>query len=253
MDQNNADNRYNDEVEPEPEESQRAREILEVYDRTITSDLNDPAQWYDLGVKLAQSGWSEPAVASIVKSLELRAEQPKGWYQLGLSLVELVRFKDAVLAFDRALMLDPSNPDIWLNKGKALEVLDQPDEAREAYNKCLEADAHNAEALYLKAVITEDTADEKLEGLLDIYDKILKRNPRDSRAWFNKAFVLAEMFKSEEAMTAFESFLELHPDDMQSLTRVGLVLHGLAMNDEALLIFKDVLKLNPKPIYIQYQ
>lgn len=252
MNLSNWNYKYDNEPEVKPEGSAKAREILAVYDRTITSKLNDPARWYDLGIALAKSGWSELAAASLVKSLEIRPRQPLGWYYLGVTLIELVRFKDAALAFDRALEIDPANPDAWLDKGRVLEILDRPDEALNAYNKCLALDAYNAEALYLKRIIDEDTSDEGLPELLDGYDKILKQNLHDSRIWFNKGFVLAEMFKCEEAMTAFESFLELHPDDMLALTRVGVAAHKLAMSQEAANIFQEALKFNPQYSHAWY-
>jgi tetratricopeptide (TPR) repeat protein len=250
MNQNDLDNGYDD--EPEPEVNEQARQVLNIYDQASASELDDPIKWFELGILSAQSGWSEQSVRSFAKSLSLQPAQAPAWYYMGVVLVELTRYKEAALAFDKSLEFDATDPDAWLDKGLVLEILDRPDEALGAYNKCLKLDGHNPEALYHKRILAEDTSDEGLDRLLDICDKALKQNPQDSKALFNKGFVLAEMFKNEEAMMAFESLLELHPGDMLVFSKVGMTLYRLAMSQEALVVFKDALRFNPRSAHAWY-
>ncbi|MDD2440009.1 MAG: tetratricopeptide repeat protein [Methanosarcinaceae archaeon] len=84
------------------------------------------------------------------------------------------------------------------------------------------------------------------EKALEAFERALKINPEDSRAWYYKGNTLSYLNRPEEALLAFEKALRLEPAYSQALYCKGLALGYLNRPAEALKALEKVLEENEK-------
>ena len=77
-----------------------------------------------------------------------------------------------------------------------------------------------------------DTKDLRFE--LEKYENDIKKNPKDTESWFNKAEVLLELGEFEQAIESYNKVLEIVPNDAEALFNKGNALFELKRYKEAL-------------------
>ncbi|WP_245618613.1 tetratricopeptide repeat protein [Methanogenium cariaci] len=74
----------------------------------------------------------------------------------------------------------------------------------------------------------------------------MRLDPDDATAWYGKGNALAELGRSEEALTAYTRVTEIEPDDVDAWYARGLVLHQLGRYKDAVAAYDRVLSLDPE-------
>lgn len=164
-------------------------ELLELCDREIALDPENPTAWNNRGIAYALSERHEEALASFDAALAIRPEDSNVLGNIGCVYASIHLSREALAAFDAALITDPESPRIWKLKG----------------------DAHFDLAL--------DGFDDRYvseEGMA-AYEKALEINPEYAPAWCGKGLALLDMRRLGDALAAFDEAIAINPDFTEAL------------------------------------
>jgi tetratricopeptide (TPR) repeat protein len=153
--------------------------------------------------------------------------------EIGRSKLRIARFKEAHDAFQAAVDLDGEYADAWYGKATALEGLGRYSEAIDAYERTasLAPAAYGAIARFSIANNRVNLGD--LGRALDDFDAALAENPMLERAWHNRALVLADLGRLEEATVSFARAAALDPADVRIALIQGYYLARLGRREQA--------------------
>ncbi|AIE75938.1 MULTISPECIES: tetratricopeptide repeat protein [unclassified Synechocystis] len=93
--------------------------------------------WLNLGIKQAQRGELETAIASWGEAINLDPQLTSAWQNRGSALGVLGQLSDALVNFDQALAQNPDDAQVWLSRGLLLEAMERTEEAIPSYEKAL--------------------------------------------------------------------------------------------------------------------
>jgi len=83
------------------------------------------------------------------------------------------------------------------------------------------------------------------ESSLELYNKILSRNPRVKIAWTGKGLSLLYLGRFEEALDSYDRALKLDPDYLIGFQGKGLTYERLGRFEEALACYEAIMTLKP--------
>lgn len=105
----------------------------------------------------------------------------------------------------------------------------------------------------------EDENEEKLEAkintknyekAIEIYDRILKAEPKDVITLKNKADLLFQLNRYREAIVSYDKILQINPNDVHALANKGAALSNLGRVEETLELFDKALQIDPKSVLV---
>ena len=120
------------------------------------------------------------------------------------------------------------NPEKWMAEGLALNNLKKYNEAIESFDRILKIDPKDLGALFNKGRALHNLND--LTNAIICYNRVLAFNPKNAKAWRWKGFALRSLERFEEAVKCFDKEIELEPNDDYSgiyWYNKGLMLHVL--------------------------
>ncbi|MGL5875028.1 MAG: tetratricopeptide repeat protein [Xenococcaceae cyanobacterium] len=132
--------------------------------------------WFELGLKQANLGNMEEAIASWDKALELDEHLSVAWHNRGSALGHLAKFTEAIASFDRALKINSDDAQTWNDRAHALLKLKKWDEA------------------------------------LDSWERAIAIHPNFYQFWYNRGYVLEKLGRAEESIASYEKALQMQPD-----------------------------------------
>jgi tetratricopeptide (TPR) repeat protein len=86
----------------------------------------------------------------------------------------------------------------------------------------------------------------KSDEAIKSYEKTIKINPKDSKAWNNKGLALYNLNKSNEAIKAFDKAIEINSQDSDAWYNKGITLAKLGKFDEAIKAYVKATEINPQ-------
>jgi len=116
------------------------------------------------------------------------------------------------------------------------------DEAIQYYDKILAINSSDIDALNSKGVALADI--QKYDEAIENFDKILAINSSDV-VINNKAQVLAESGKNDEALSIIESVVSTNPTDEYILGTMAFILANLGREEESRMYYEEALYINP--------
>jgi Flp pilus assembly protein TadD len=132
--------------------------------------------WFELGLKQANLGNMEEAIAAWDKALELNPRLASAWHNRGSALGHLAEFVEAIASFEQALEIDPDDAQTWNDRAHALLKLKKWDEA------------------------------------LDSWERAIAIHPNFYQFWYNRGYVLEKLGRAEESIASYEKALQMQPD-----------------------------------------
>ena len=133
--------------------------------------------------------------------------------------------------------------DMELEKGFELIKNLKFEQALEIFDKVLEKNPVNLKAWYYKTSALHNL--KKFEDELLCYDKMMEIEPSEA-VWYNKGSVLSSLGRHEEAIDCYKEVLKIIPDDNEALLNQGIAFHNLGMFQEALACYIQLTKINPE-------
>jgi tetratricopeptide (TPR) repeat protein len=130
-----------------------------------------------------------------------------------------------------------------LRKGHELMMDLKFEQALEIFDLVLKKDPANIIAWYDKVSALHNL--KKFEDELRCYDKIMEIEPSEA-VWYNKSVALNSLGRHEEAIECFKEVLKIVPDDNEALLNQGIAFHNLGMFQEALECYIQLTNINPE-------
>jgi len=146
------------------------------------------------------------------------------YYYVGRYYLAMEQPAKAMPWFDKAVRLSPDNADYFFWKGVAHWALMEYGKERKCYERAVAIDPDHISAhLYLGHGYTDD---KDWTRALAQYDAVLKLDPYNPEALYNRAVALEGLGRNEEEAAALRKFLEDYPDGslaMRATVRLNML------------------------------
>lgn len=139
---------------------------------------------FNLGLKRAQEGNFEEALAYWEQALSLNPQHAPSWHNRGSALAYLNRLPEAVESFDKAIALDVNDHLSWYDRGNALFRLGNYQEA------------------------------------INSWERVIGIQPNHYEAWYHRGIALEKLHRYEEALDSYQKCLKIHPDFAPAVSRI---------------------------------
>jgi tetratricopeptide (TPR) repeat protein len=83
---------------------------------------------------------------------------------------------------------------------------------------------------------------------IETYNKVIKINPQNAKAWNNMGGALWNLGRFEEALIAFEKAIEINPQHVGAWHNKGVALGNLGRFEEALIASEKAIEINPQHV-----
>lgn len=127
---------------------------------------------------------------------------------------------------------------------------EQFDEGLKYCEEILKLDPLNKFAWYNKGMFY--FSQNKIEESLQAFDEMIKINPRDSLSWTSKAMILQETQRFQDAIQCFDNYLALNPQDVDAWNLKAKVFLEEEKFENAIECYDNALKVSPKTVEILY-
>ena len=203
-----------------------------------------PEYLVTLGTALQSQGRLEEALKAFDKAVQLKPDVAELWKNLGNVLLALERPADALLSFQHILTLNPRHWEAAYQSAVLFHQLERLAEAVEHFDLCNRLKPDHALTLRARARSLRDM--NRLKEALQDSQRACKLDPGDAGACNGVGDILARLpDRQEEALQWFDRALELEPDFLQALTNKALVLGQLHRAEEAIASYDRLRSLDP--------
>ena len=230
-----------------------------------------------VGYLYLKGGDSEQALGWFDIALKIRADYAEAWAGRGLALQNLARLQEAAAAYTRALQIQPADAVTWYNVAVVLDALGALEEALDALETAIAQDPRYRAALTLRCVLLDRLG--RYEAFREAAEALCKQEPHGGEgprmlgdalqklghftsavvaydlavsidtsspvAWANRARVLAELGREDEARASILRALALDPDEPESLTLLGNLEKRAGRLSEAETAYRQAVALRP--------
>ncbi len=154
------------------------------------------------------AGTEEQALSQYDAALAIAPESADAWYNSAIILWKMERKQEALERFRKLLSVAPDDTEGLFGAGSLLLSMDDPTGAEEYLGRCVQKKPDDLDARYLLADSLE--RQRKLSRVLEEYDRILERDPKQANAWFGKARLLLTAIQDpDNGLAALRKSLEL--------------------------------------------
>ena len=155
--------------------------------------------------------------------------------------------KNAIDAFQQAVKLNPDFAEAYFKLGiaqtlRAKEEYESPDSAGEEATPTPTPTPKTKKGKNAAPELTD--AERSFENAAKVYEKTLKKNPKDDAAHYNLGRAYNKLNKDKEAEKALRQAVKLQPENAEYQTEFGAILIKLAQYDEAVNVLKKAVKLD---------
>jgi cytochrome c-type biogenesis protein CcmH/NrfG len=158
----------------------------------------------------------------------------------GDKYLDAVETENAINAYRQAVKLDPDFADAFFKLGIAYSLREKEQgDSQQTIEEPTPAKKGKKEV----APPLSDAA-KAFENAAKVYEKLLKKNPKDEQAQFNLGRAYNKLNKDKEAEKALRQAVKLKPDDVEYQTEFGSILIKLAQYDEAVTVLNKAVKLD---------
>jgi tetratricopeptide (TPR) repeat protein len=179
---------------------------------------------------LAQSPQSTATeTATTTTETEAEPENAEDWFTLGLKQAELGNMQGAIACWDKALELDPNISSAWHNRGSALGYLGRFYEAIASFDQAIAINPEDFQAWNDRglALFNQQNWDEALAS----WDKVIEIEPKCFQAWYNRGCLLESTGRKAEAIESLQKVVEIQPDFEAAQTRLSNLQNSISSVD----------------------
>lgn len=151
----------------------------------------------------------EGAIAAAKKILELCPGDYRSMTVIGGLYGKMQRFDEELEWTRRALALKPTYWQAHVNRGNALAATGNAREARASFEAARRASPGNAIPVYSLGTLREQERDDR--GALALYEEAIRLDPDFENARFNRAAMLANLGRKDDAKEELRRILAKNP------------------------------------------
>jgi Tfp pilus assembly protein PilF len=212
----------------------QARALLNVHPET-------GVLWKILSVALMGRG--QDPLQALQKAAELMPQDAEAHRNLGTYLGDRAQWTPALASLLRALELQPRSVDLLIEAADATRATGRARESVELYRRALAIDPRSAEAhnnlgnAFLQLGSCQDA--------VRCYRLALELKPDAAQIHCNLGNAYRQLGELDEALTSSQQSIALEPRLSVAHNNLGLVLSGLGRGNEAIASYREALRLNP--------
>lgn len=191
-----------------------------------------------------EAGRFDRALEQAERGLARRPDDGDLQHARGVALRGLGRAEDALEAFVEAIETAPTSRDAWLDAAELL-IDDVRDDVRalDLLHGAARQFGESADLLVLRGVALAHLED--LTGALAVLDRAVALAPRDPDALSERAGVLIELLRSEEAESALREAIAADPAHSRAHHLLGFLLDWTGRREEAATHFRRAGECDP--------
>jgi tetratricopeptide (TPR) repeat protein len=198
------------------------QDALRLFNEAAAIDSFKYEIYYHIGIIQKQLGNLKPAFMAYAKTIELNPHYIPAYNNLGIVYAASKEYTKAITVLHQGLALERNNPLLHFNYGVALMAHKQFEEAALEYETALRYKADWDEALNNWGVVLFK---QQRAQALEIFTKLLERNPNNYRALNNKGVVLAALGRTQEALTHFQLTLTVVPKHQKAARNLKRIMN----------------------------
>ncbi|PCJ25468.1 MAG: hypothetical protein COA94_06130, partial [Rickettsiales bacterium] len=189
----------------------KKREMISAAEKYISYHAS-VVNYLNLANAYAEIGKPDEYLLTIEKAINLdQSDLRPLWFKIQ-ALFHLKRYVEVIPVSNKFLKLQPDNTGVLAFKADALATLARYEEALNTYNIAIETKPKNPTALYLcKGLMLHKLG--RLRESVQMYNKVLRLDPKNVSAYNNLGFVLSDMGQNKAAMEAYEKGLKIDPNN----------------------------------------
>jgi tetratricopeptide (TPR) repeat protein len=170
------------------------------------------------GERLLKNEQYQDGLATFTGIVQEEPQDPEAQYYLGRFYLALERPEGALPHLKRAVQGDPARADYHFWLGVAYWAIRDFDLERKSYLQALAKDSKHVPArLYLAHNFLDSG---EWQEALDTYDLLLRRDPYNPEALYNRALALMELYRPKEEARAWKRYLQYYPEGKWALRAV---------------------------------
>ncbi|KKN37344.1 hypothetical protein LCGC14_0764600 [marine sediment metagenome] len=218
--------------------------ILE-YEKVIELDSNNSSHYVEKSRILCDNIKDyELALDAVEEGLKINKGNPLLFVNKGMILTNMGRNEDAIEAIDKALAIEEN--DMFLSKKAYLfQQKGDLENALKFVERTIEKNFIENYSLYIDILIDL----QKYSLALDIINRGIKINPKESYLFAIKARMLIEKGLFQEAIDAVEKSLDLERNYVFALQIKSIALRCLGLMEDSLDIIEKAISLEPDDLY----
>lgn len=159
-------------------------------EKAITMDEDQAKAWREIGEVYLHQGKMKKALKHFFQATTLDSQDSLAYEGMALSYFYLDNPMNAVSPLRKALELDPNNPVLLNRLAYVLSELGKLEEAKEQIIKCLKLD--DSKIAYWDTYACILFLEENYREALEVFEKILAKNPKDSEVSWD---ILTQLYK----------------------------------------------------------
>ncbi len=179
------------------------------FERSVDINPNNPDTWNNLGNTCVKEHDNARACIAFEKVLELDRSRQDAAFNLAVCLNKLGRVEEAELVLTRLLNQRADHPGAWSTLGAVQQAQGKQEEALASYDRCLALDQSSALALHNKAVILRQL--KRYDEAVSYSKRAVKLNPGAANVHQNLGSAHAAMGEIDQAIKAYERAVKLEP------------------------------------------
>ena len=229
-------------------------ELIECYNKLITSNSRNPRLYYDLGNLYLKTNDKFSALNAFKIALEIEENNPFFMNSYAYVLIQLKHYDEALIYYKKAIKINPDNK--WTSivcqaQGAIYhQIKGNYEAALTSYEMATVLDPQNHDAYFAMGEIFQDMGD--FEEALENYCKSLKIK-ETAKGYRALGIILWEEDKIDESVLALEKCLAIDENDAQAHNNLGTaLLDGVGDIDRATKCFKNAIRLNPNDATAYY-
>jgi tetratricopeptide (TPR) repeat protein len=160
----------------------------------------------------------------VVGFLSVEAQSYEQWINKSIDHLERNRLDSAEYALKKAMQMDPANKDnalLLMSMGVIQRELGRLNDAYVSFTAALASYAEPNVVLHNRASLLCDM--EKFDEAMTDYNAILQRDPNDIEAYYRRGLLYLEEKNREKAEVDFKKAQQIDPNDMYSLLSKALI------------------------------
>ncbi len=229
---------------------QRWEDAAASFARTVQAAPRHVEAHVNQGTALVALSRFEEALACFNRALSIQPRHATASVQGGLACLELGRHEEALLAFRQALSLEPTRLNAWLGCADAARALGRHEEAVAAYDKALAIRSDQPAVLSSKGLSLQQL--DRPSQALEAFERAWLLAPRDPAAGVNLSAALRVACQFERGLRVTEEVLLEHPDVVEAHANRAHLLMDLGRLDEAIATYEAALRLRPDDVELSW-
>ncbi|MCB9357465.1 MAG: tetratricopeptide repeat protein [Calditrichaeota bacterium] len=195
-------------------EPDRALQLLSAVEMCVLTDSIAMSTWNVRGIANMMLVALDSAVAAFDSVLVLRPDHFEALLNMGAALDLLGRYSEALSFYERALKVRRDDLGLWCNMSFALNKLERYEDALKCSDSALEIKKDCYDALYDKGFALFKL--HRCEEAIMFFDAALKDPQNVVDALLGKGNCLSELGQFGAAVAAYDSILRFEPDNYRA-------------------------------------